>query len=251
MATVEERLIAFQVVRRINALERSLLAVAGDMKLVTDENLEEMKENAYRVAAINEKSMNALKSFLANYPRDQQTLARGYQWIGVTPKQVSDAMTNLETGNKAFKQALEAGVSDKDQMAQLGNQVHSGVESHVTEVADVEAHYRDIHMHCAAWDLVCATALVLQGLNSGTGEPLAGDSVDTRRRAAEQHRETFWRIDRYLDLSVASNNLVNAMEIVGDQLGTLETLDECRVLGQWIDSEVPRIPLVRRHWQYV
>lgn len=250
MATVEEQLVGFQVVRELNRVQKLTLTAAGALKVSKDdEEAKRLKGEVGVAIAGNEAKIGTLKTFLAAYKGGQSALAKGYQAIGVTPKQVSDELENLETVQAATKQGLQAAKDEKDAIVSVGNQMHSGVAGHVTEIADEELHYQPIQMQVSCWDLVNVMALVLQGIHPGTGAKLKYTTVDKRKWAVARHMKTFDRAKKYLDDSKESESFTKAVQQMKDSLASCKTLDELATLGEAVDALVPRAPLLRRSWQ--
>jgi len=252
MATIEEQLIGFQVVRTLNNVQNSTLAMAGRLSAAKDEKeaIAE-KEQAIAVSSINEKILTRLNDFLNNYPGGEQKLVRSYQAMGVTARQVRDETDNMVSIQASAKEALaNAKVTQKD-ISAIGNQAHEAVEGHISEIADVELHYEHIQMHVCCWDLVNVVAITLQGVSQGSGKPLENDSVETRKAIVARHMLTFSRSKKYLNANDEDAvNFAHTMDIVKDSIDGCTTLEQLNSLGKLVDVRVSRAPLIRRAWQY-
>ena len=251
MATIVEQLIGFQVIREINRAEKSTLHIAGLLKTAPDDlEADTVKAAATASLASTQKKMDAVKEFCDNYPGGSAALTRAYQAFGVTPKQVADGIDNLRSISVTTREALAVAESGKDSAVTIGNQAHDAIEENVTEIMDPEEHFEMIQMHCACWDLVNVIAISLQGINHGTGAVLEPDSVDIRKKMVQMHMKTFGRASAYLDDSREAIDMLDAFWIVKEEIDGCKELEQLRKLGTQIDMLVPRIPLIRRRWQY-
>ena len=251
MATVEEQLVGFQVVRALNQVQASMLDLAGKLKAAKDDlEAGKLKEESTRTLDHLEAKLGNVAAFLSKYPGGASGLAKSYQAMGVTPKQVKDEMANLVSVRGSAKQALDAAGTGKDDVVSAGNGLHDGVEGHITEIMDVELHFEPIQMHVACWDLVNVMAITLKGLSHGTGKPLAGDSVEKRKKSVLMHLKTFSRAEKYLDDTEEAIDLQMAVDTVGSVIHTATTTGQLSALGDSVDAAVPRAPLLRRVWQY-
>ena len=247
MATIEEKLLGFQIVRELNTIQESTLSIAGKMKAVKDpKEAEAVKAEAGKILDRTEAKLGILSNFLSKYPGGPKTLARAYQDIGVTPKQITDEMANLGTVAAISKESL----AQNADVVETGTTMHDSVEAHIPVIVDPETHYGPIQMHVACWDLVSALALTLMGLSPGNGGPLPKDSTEKRKDRARGYLKTFSRAEKYLDDSAEAVGLKNAATMVGGVLDTATTLEQLTGLGVAVDALVPRVPLVRRGWQY-
>lgn len=251
MATIEEQLVAYQIVRSLNGVHTVTLDLAGKMRTAKDDaEAANIKVRAERVITVNEERLTKTREFTEKYPGGPQTLAKGYQWLGVTPKQVSDELDNLVSVKDAAKHALANSNADKEDIVTIGGQIHSGVVGHLPAVVDDELHIEPIQMHVAAWDLVNVIAITLQGLSHGTGNPIAEDSTEKRKRAVERHLKTFGRVEKYLGDSTEEAAFRNAIATVTAALAGSNSTEQLTSLGVVVDAMVPRVPLIRRVWQY-
>lgn len=252
MATIEEQLIGFQVVRTLNNVQNSTLAIAGRLSTAKDDKeATAEKEQAIAIMNINEKLLTRLNDFLNNYPGGEQKLVRSYQAMNVTAKQVRDETDNMVSVQTSTKQALEETSATKEDIAAIGSQAHEAVEGHISEIADVELHFEHIQMHVCCWDLVNVVAITLQGISQGSGKSLEKDSVETRKAIVARHMLTFSRSKKYLNANDEDAvNFSYTMDIVKDSIDGCTTLEQLNSLGKLVDVRVPRAPLIRRTWQY-
>lgn len=251
MATIEEQFVGYQIVKRLNQVQEATLSVAGKLKAAKgDLEADSIKQEAAGVVDQNAAILSKVTDFIAKYPGGASALAKGYQAMGVTAKQVSDEKANLVTAQESAKSALSAASAGKDAAAAIGNDMNGSVAGHITEIVDFELHFELIQMHCCCWDLVNVMAIVLQGINPGSGKPLENDSVDLRKAIIRRHLKTFSRASPYLDYSDEAVSFVDAVKIVTDMLDTCNTVEKLSVVGELVDVRVPRLPLVRRLWQY-
>lgn len=251
MATIVEQLIGFQVIRELNRAQKATLSVAGRLQLSADDlTADAEKEYAKASLAITQKRVDAVKEFCDNYPGGASALTRAYQAFDVTPKQIADDISNLKATAVTTIEALDAALPGKDSAVTIGTQAHDAVQGNVTEIMDPEEHFEMIQMHCACWDLVNVIAITLQGINHGTGAALDPDSVDIRKKIVQMHLKTFGRASSYLDDSQEAMNMLDAVYRVNEFIDGCKELEQLRKLGAEVDMLVPRIPLIRRRWQY-
>lgn len=254
MATVEEQLVGYQVVRALNRAQRATLDLAGRLQTAKDDKeAAEIVTSGQRIMDMTETELGKVSTFISGYPGGVAALAKSYLAVDVNPKQVADELTNLTTVKDSAKQALSQASGNTSDAASIGAQIHAEVEGHITEIMDDEIHFEPIQMQVVVWDLVNVIAMCLQGINHGNGKPMDNDSVETRRNAVARHLKTFGRCRKYLDDSEDSlkyEDAVDAIQMVLTNTGPKITTEQMTSLGEMLDAMVPRIPLLRRAWQY-
>lgn len=249
MATVEEKLIGFQLVRNTNRMTRNTLQMTSTLKgynssFKTVEGIRETVQLAHAfVANVSYKQ----EQFLLRYP-DQDEVSRALSLHKTVRKQIEDDGLNLKAVNLSIKQAAEAAKSLQE-LSLAGDQALSQIEENTTEIVSYIDHYQPIHMLTAAWDLVCASAIALQGRTAGSNKTFA--SFEAQKDRVEKYLTTFFRQIVFVKEDNAfTRTLVEAMRLLERELPRVTSTGQAATLGEQVDGMVPRIPLVRRWWQY-
>lgn len=247
MATVEERLIGFQLVRSTNRMTRNTLELSAVLKGFNKwKTVESVRETVNLAEQFVTSETAKIEQFLSRYP-DAKQVDRGLSYHNTVKRQIEDDKVNLREVNTTAKQAAELAAS-MENLSTVGNALLSSVQENTTEIVTYEDHFKDIHLYVSIWDLVNATAIVLQGKTHGTGKPI--ETLEERIQRAAAHVQTFFRLSPLVEDSASKQAMITAMREVESQLSRARTVEQTDRLGADVDLAVPRLPLLRRWWQY-
>lgn len=247
MATVEERLIGFQLVRSTNRMTRNTLELSAVLKGFNKwKTVESVRETVNLAEQFVTSETAKIEQFLSRYP-DAKQVERGLAYHNTVKQQIEDDKANLRSVNTAAKQASALAVS-MESMAPLGDDLLANLQENTTEIVTYKDHYEDIHLYTTVWDLVNAAAIVLQGQTHGTGKPIATTAERTARAAA--HVQTFFRLLPLVPDLGRLTAMQTAMNEIATQVAGVKNDQQADRLGADTDALVPRAPLLRRWWQY-
>lgn len=263
MATREEVLLGFQLIDAINAgndvtynaacylrsLEPLTLvplkAYTADQDSAQEATVEDIKsftEDGCKLIDI--EIDTRLVQFLARFP-DQQAVNRGLAAFktgrGVLDRDISEVRLHRDSVRNV--QALVDSKAAMRPHGELLSLYREQVDSRVDYLVHVPAEHRNLN---ELQDLLNVIGFELQGMCSYTGQglnldlPSLVELVSARIAAARTVTASSNEASRFL----------GTLRKVEDALGTLTTLQEAESLGQLVDSEVPRLPLLRRWWCY-
>ena len=171
----------------------------------------------------------------------------GLQQFAVTKTQVdSDINMSLTTkDNLSVSLAIE---TRKNKIKFLAETFKDWIPE-VKRVVHAHELNQDEQMINIFQDLFNALAFELQGKNSYTGE-LHGLNFEQLKKQTESRLRTSNRIWIRTPQTVETEEYKVVLDALNNEFPKVVDLNGCKVLGAYIDSNVPKLPLVRRWWQY-
>ena len=264
MASREEVLIGFQVIRKINQgnaatynsayyLMRELPFV-GEPLLIPDEAGENPREptiedvitltsTANKIA--NKQIKNLLEAFLQRF-NDKKAIKRGVEHFNVSYDSVLRDKEEVlfHTPNvKCVVELLDDFASLHDNGALL-SLYDEAVDLYIHPEVHLSKQHQIVNMF---QDILNATALELQGICSYNGN-LRYPNVESRIPLVESRLRVADKMKKQLPDTQETRSMKRALHTVWESLLDVKEKDDLNNLGIWLAQAIPQLPLIRRHW---
>lgn len=271
MATREEKLLGYQLVLFMSIANSRLIDTGLIMQKVNPDNLEELKEPVYpeNPLSLDEKPASidyvkfvstkyltastnhnsAADEFILRY-QDMDKISAGLTTWNVSSTQVTNDISSVKTIAPTVSDALVLQVTEEDLdesgklLCTYSPQMVRDVDPNPVQIPTEERMVNSFQ------DLLNAISINLSGRCSDTGAiiyPTVADRMTRVNKRVDTARN-FWQI--HVPQTSESLSMKAVLDYVENELKNISTEKDCTILSEYIDAQVPKLPLTRRWWDF-
>lgn len=268
MGNREQNLIGYQLIHRVNITNSLLLDSNKYLRFldpITEEPLKVWtdvppdKDPEYVDATIDDvkrlvnqsfdtitKELQRINGFIAGY-NDDADVNVGLSQYAVQRTQF-DADVNFSSATKDSVSISIESDTKQQKIIQLASLYINWIPQVVKIVQSYEISQYESSISIFQ-DLLNAMAFEMAGLSSYTGEP-HGLNFDRLYALINDRVKTATRQWEKTPHSLETLSMKSVLDTVSEEVKKVTTLDGFKSIGEYIDSNVNRLPLVRRWWMY-
>ena len=208
-------------------------------------NVAEIKEEIVKNSDIIKGFTTKIDGFIAKF--DIIKARSGLQYYNVDELIILSDLQKVKTaeGSIATNTLL---VSTKSELSNIGI---SNLPTFDLDI-NIETIHRpyDIRYINIANDCLDATSYELQGINSYSGEAMSMPVSTLIALAKDRCKVATIEVSKASSLEYTADiqNILAVSEYVSKESEKCRNLNQLANLGQYIDTNIPKLPLVRRHW---
>lgn len=212
---------------------------------VRDYTITELKNEADKNFSASVTFKEKVQLFLAK--ADKKLVDNGLDYYHQTKTVISSDMALIESAKITFDTSAQLSVSKED-LSTLGGQILPVFNS------DIGSVHRpaDIRLINIAHDCLDAISYELQGKNSSTGALVIYDVKRLKALAKSRCNVAIIEAEAAAELPTLLGadiqNIIDIATYVGDNVDNCINLLDLAILGSYIDANLAKLPLVRRHW---